>query len=100
MRNYWAIPMLLLFPYAILAQLQVQSQQKWKEYEYPDDGFAVTLPYATSPHKDAHAQDINIYTVRLERGTVLSLRAANRPMDCAESFKMLKSGSSYNGQWS
>ena len=65
-----------------------------------EDGFAITFPYAPRPHKDlGRAQDVNMYTVSLERGASFTLRAANRRMDCTESFKTLKNA--YHGPgWS
>jgi hypothetical protein len=29
------------------------QQQKWKEYVYPNDGFAITLPHRADAHEDS-----------------------------------------------
>ena len=58
-----------------------QPQQQWREFVYPQDGFAITLPYAPRPHYDAGDRHINVYTVTLGK-TVVSLRAVSRLMDC------------------
>lgn len=56
-------------------------QLQWREYVYPQDGFAITLPSAPNPHNDAGDRHINVYTVSMGK-TVVSLRAISRLMDC------------------
>jgi hypothetical protein len=57
------------------------KQPQWRVYVYPQDGFAITLPYAPRPHYDAGDRHINVYTVTMGK-TVVSLRAISRLMDC------------------
>lgn len=67
---------------AILAAAAQQQKTRWKAYLYPDDGFGITLPSPTTPHDDAGDAHIHVYTVRLENGSVFSLRVVHRLMDC------------------
>jgi hypothetical protein len=57
------------------------QQMQWREYVYPQDGFAITLPSAPNPHYDGGDRHINVYTVSMGK-TVVSLRAISRLMDC------------------
>src|ERR1700761_5741967 len=63
-----------------LAQ-QKSSTQQWREYVYPQDGFAITLPYAPKPYYDQGDRHINVYSVQMGK-TVVTLRAISRLMDC------------------
>jgi len=58
---------------------EVKGQNGWKEYAYPNDGFAITLPSAPTPHKDAQFPDlqVNVYT----SGGV-TLRVEEAPNGC------------------
>jgi hypothetical protein len=58
---------------------EVKDQSGWKEYAYPNDGFAITLPSAPTPHKDPRFPDlqVNVYT----SGGV-TLRAEFAPNGC------------------
>lgn len=57
----------------------VKGQNAWKEYVYPGDNFAITLPSEPTPHKDAQFPDVqmNVYT----SGGV-TLRAEYAPRGC------------------
>jgi hypothetical protein len=59
-----------------------QGKQQWRAYVYPDDGFAITLPAQATPRNDGGDRHIHVYTVRLEDGSIFSLRAVHRLMDC------------------
>ena len=72
------------------------GQASWKEYTYPNDGFAITFPSEPSTHKDAQFPDlqINVYT----SGGV-TLRAEVAPNGCdsaitsqAEGIEHFKTG--------
>jgi hypothetical protein len=70
---------------AAFVQLVAQkaaAQKQWRAYVYPDDGFGITLPAPTTPHNDGGDRHIHVYTVRLESGTIFSLRAVHKLMDC------------------
>jgi hypothetical protein len=76
----------LVLASACLAQKHSASkqppQQEWRAYVFPDDGFGITLPAPTTPHNDGGDRHIHVYTVRLESGTIFSLRAVHKLMDC------------------
>jgi len=57
----------------------VKNQNIWKEYVYPSDNFAITLPSEPTPHRDAQFPDVqmNVYT----SGGV-TLRAEYAPNGC------------------
>jgi hypothetical protein len=91
---YWPMKMIVLAVLGVMlagaplaqksvAQKQAQKQQQsqWREYVYPQDGFAITLPSAPNPHYDGGDRHINVYTVAMGK-TVVSLRAISRLMDC------------------
>jgi hypothetical protein len=58
---------------------EVKDQDGWKEYVYPNDAFAITLPSAPRPHKDTRFPDlqVNVYT----SGGV-TLRVEDTPNGC------------------
>jgi hypothetical protein len=75
---------------------EVKGPDGWKEYVYPNDRFAITLPSAPRPHKDAQFPDlqVNVYT----SGGV-TLRVEDAPNGCdsaittiAKSAEELKTG--------
>src|SRR5579871_4703849 len=60
---------------------QKQQQQQWREFVYPQDGFAITLPYSPKPYYDGGDKHINVYSVQMGK-TVVTLRVISRLMDC------------------
>jgi len=63
----------IVFVVALLAAVIGSAQNKltkpgatdgqvWKEYVYPTDGFAITLPEAPNPHDDAQFPNTTTYT--------------------------------------
>ena len=58
---------------------EANSPAIWKEYTYPNDGFAITLPSEPTPHKDAQFRHlyINVYS----SGGV-TLRVSYAPNGC------------------
>jgi hypothetical protein len=83
MKNIVLAVLTLLIGGAFLAQkLSAQKQQQqWREFVYPQDGFAITLPYAPKPYYDQGDRHINVYSVQMGK-TVVTLRAISRLMDC------------------
>lgn len=65
----------------IAQAVPAQKPQQWREYVFPGDGFAITLPSAPSAHNDNGDRHINVYSVRMGT-TVFTLRAVSRAMDC------------------
>jgi hypothetical protein len=59
-----------------------QQKQQWRAYVYPDDGFGITLPAPTTPYDDGGDRHTHVYQVRLENGSIFSLRVVHRLMDC------------------
>ncbi len=80
-----------LVPIFICGSL-LQAQSAWKEYIYPQDGFAVMLPYEPSPHQDSNNPDITVYTVRVEGKVGLSIRVVHENRDCAATLGLLRDG--------
>jgi hypothetical protein len=79
MRSLFAAVLISALIYPTLAQ---QPKQQWRPYVFPDDGFAITLPAPVTPHDDGGDRHIHVYTVRLSDGTIFSLRAVHKLMDC------------------
>lgn len=67
---------------AVLTASAQPQKQQWKAYVYPDDGFGITLPAPVTPHDDVGDNHIHVYSVRLENGSIFSLRVVHRLMDC------------------
>ena len=55
--------------------IEVKGQVSWKEYIYPNDGFAITLPSEPTPHKDAQFPDLQI-SVYTSGGVTLRVEVA------------------------
>jgi hypothetical protein len=102
-KNDWAVILVLAFCCLAASSQQGapaqpttpsgQKEQKWKEYEFPDDAFAITLPSAPKPHKDPQDKNFNVYTISLvEKDSLLSLRAANRFVNCEAGLREVKRG--------
>jgi hypothetical protein len=70
----------------------------WKEYVYANDGFAVTLPYAPTPHPDPNNTNITVYTVHPSADISVSLRVVNETRDCASTLSTLKDGALHGRQ--
>src|SRR5215467_151346 len=73
---------LVLYPAQVYSTQAKAYKQDWRSYVFPDDGFGITLPGQVAPHDDNGDRHIHVYTVRLSDGSVFSLRAVKRLMDC------------------
>jgi hypothetical protein len=82
------------------AALSSQSARwAWKEYSYPQDGFAISLPVAPqAPHKDPNNTNMTVYTVHFTADSGMSLRVVNENRDCAATLNQLKDGALHNKQ--
>jgi hypothetical protein len=58
---------------------QASKQPQWKEYQYPDDEFAIVALSSPGIYPDPQASDIRIYHWDLGPQTVLTLRIGVRP---------------------
>jgi hypothetical protein len=67
---------------AVFSASAQQQKQQWRAYVYPDDGFGITLPAPTTPYDDSGDRHTHVYPIRLENGSILSLRVVHRLMDC------------------
>jgi len=76
------------------------QQEKWKEYIFPDDSFAITLPERVNPHEDSTLSPATfkaftvsstyIYTARLPSGLVLGLHVVMFPEGCKDFIDKLE----------
>jgi hypothetical protein len=73
------------------ASTQHQNSE-WKEYAFPEDGFAITLPEAPHPHPDAALPEMTVYTVSLPPNSKFSLRVSHQDRDCAATLSELRDG--------
>ena len=67
---------------AVFTASAQQQKQQWRAYLYLDDGFAIALPGPTTPYDDGGDRHTHVYPVRLENGSLFSLRVVHRLMDC------------------
>jgi hypothetical protein len=68
--------------------------EHWKEYDFAEDGFSITLPDSPKPHTDTTVPDMTVYTVSLAPKTMLTLRVAHLKRDCSSTLGQLRSGAS------
>jgi hypothetical protein len=62
------------------------AKPQWREYAYPKDGFAITLPEKPDPHKAPQFSDGTIYTVHFGRDVTFSLHVGTFPTGCGDVF--------------
>jgi hypothetical protein len=82
---------LILILGAVLAAQH--STPAWKEYVYPSDGFAITLPSAPSVWKDPDHPNTQ-YTLHPSSDVVINLSAAGDVEDCPAQLASWKQGMS------
>lgn len=71
---------------------------EWKEYKYPEAGFAITFPYEPVPHSDSVNEGATIYTIRFGPDSALSIRSKAAPYCSSEMrIAMEKMGSKPQG---
>jgi hypothetical protein len=73
---------LLLVSILVCPTLAQKPKQQWRPFIFPEDGFAITLPVQVTPYNDGGDRHIHVYSVRLADGSVFSLRAVHKLMDC------------------
>jgi hypothetical protein len=76
------------------------QQEKWKEYTFPKDSFAITLPERVDAHEDSTLSPATfkaftvsttyIYTVRVASGLVLGLHVVTFPGGCSDFISKLQ----------
>ena len=69
-----------------------QKEPTWKEYTYPADGFAVTLPIEPKPHDSPALPGATAYAVPLEAdvSSGIVLRVTKKTSDCGAVISRLK----------
>ena len=77
--------------FASLAFGQSEKVQ-WKEHIFASEGFALTVPYAPKPHRDANVADATVYTINLPNASTVTLRVLHKPRDCRATLGQLKDG--------
>ena len=84
-RNY----LLLLWVLVCGALAQKTTQAQWKEYAYPDGGFAVTAPASPRIYPDPEASDVRVYHWDLTPTIIFVIHSGNRPhcLQVVENFK-------------
>jgi len=66
------------------------SKGEWKEYAFPQDGFAITAPSKPEQHPDPQNPQVRIYSVSVDPATRFSIRTADWKIDCEAKRKQLK----------
>jgi hypothetical protein len=69
-----------------------QQSSSWKEYDFPDDGFAITVPETPKQHGDPTNPEFWVYSIPLQGTAVLSVRVSHQKRDCAATLAQLKDG--------
>jgi hypothetical protein len=70
---------------------QTQSKQlDWKEFVYPNAGFAITLPSDPHPHDDPTASGVTAYTVHLSPQVVVTFRTMKDKIDCLQTLNQTR----------
>jgi hypothetical protein len=78
-----------------------RGQQQWREYSYPNDGFAIRLPERVDPHEDGSLSTATFkaftvttpyaYTFHVAENSFLTLHVITFPSGCAEFFSQYQS---------
>ena len=70
------------------------NETPWKEYAFPTDGFAITLPHVPEPHPAVVFPDATAYTVELpgREDCKMVLRVTRRPRDYSIFVRALRDG--------
>jgi hypothetical protein len=85
----WRSWLLLLLVLACGALAQKSTAPQWKEYAYPDAGFAVTAPVSPRVYPDPKAPDVRIYRWELAPNVLFVIHSGNRP-NCLQVVEKLK----------
>lgn len=101
MRNFKKQASAVLSSVALFCPLVLLSQSgqwEWKEYVYPNDGFAITFPFAPVPRRDPKNVHMNTYTIHFTADSGVTLRVDDEKRDCATTLNSLKDGALHNKQ--
>jgi hypothetical protein len=91
----WKSCLVLLLILACGAPAQKSTGTQWKEYVYPDGGFAVTAPASPRIYPDPEASDVRTYHWDLTPSITFVIHSGNRPhcLQVVESFKLQRGDS-------
>jgi len=67
----------------VIVDFSLQKDEIWKEYVYPENGFAITLPRDPHPHESSQMQHGTAYSVTFTGGSGLSLHTTTAHEKCA-----------------
>lgn len=70
--------------------LSQQRTSDWKEYTFPTDGFAITLPKEPTAHSEAGLSDTTVYSAPIGSNAKVSLHVVHKDLDCAATISQLK----------
>jgi len=68
------------------------KEPTWKEYSYPEDGFAIMLPHAPRKHPDKNIPDTTAYSVNINPDYAFTLRVRRNARDCNAVLDQLRGG--------
>src|SRR5215831_13652621 len=95
----WRSWLLLLLVVACGALAQKSTGPQWKEYAYPDAGFAVAAPVSPRIYPDPKAPDVRSYQWDLAPNISFVVHSGNRPncFQVVENFKATLQGGDSKG---
>src|ERR1051326_1237532 len=88
--SHWVLLGVLVFTGISLGQ---SKRTAWKEYSFPDDGFAISLPDAPRKHPDESIPDATAYSVNINADYAVTVRAKKDPRgECRAALTQLREG--------
>src|SRR5690242_19856734 len=81
---------------ALVAQNDRTKAAEWREYEYPDRGFAISGPFAPDIHPDMQAPDVTVYKWEWSPIFAAAVHAGVRP-GCQQLLASVKNKSRDSG---
>ena len=91
MRNF----RLFILTVAVLLCRESPAQAKgatWREYSFPEDGFAILLPEAPRKHPDTNIPDTTAYSVTIDPDHAFTLRVRRESRTCDSVLAQLRDG--------
>src|SRR3954453_22901192 len=70
--------------------LSQSNKPIWKEYSFPEDGFAISLPDAPRKHPDKNMPDATTYSVNINPDYAFTLRVIRDPRECSAILGQLR----------
>lgn len=84
----------VLVPSAIIGVASAQNARPtWKQYSFPEDGFAISLPDAPRKHPDRAIPDATAYSVNINPDYAFTVRAKKDPSgECRAALVQIREG--------